>query len=138
MPESRSENARCSSTFWVAGIEACAQKRASTREVARTSLVSRLMVRFVKMNNATTSRPLSGKRNALTSPGRGPPGPVLTRRSILSPRLRLEALEPVEVRPERRGDAHGAGFGLVMLEERGVGPRQRNARGVQRVGVLGA
>src|SRR5262245_5583158 len=131
-----------SETIWrragsvVAGKDACAQKRASTRELLATCRESRVIIPWVKRNTAATSRLPPRKSPSLRSSDRVIRESRLSRSTGGSWRRR-EFLEPIQVGTQRRRDPHRADWGLMVLEQRRVGARQRHAGCVQGVRILG-
>src|SRR5437867_1554747 len=118
-----------------AGNEAVAQNWARTREVVTTSRDSRPIAQWASRNTVSASRLPPRNRPTRTSCEKVTCDPGLRRntgRSGPGPEL----LQPSEVGSQRLGDAHAPARGLVVLEQRGHGPGQRDARGVQRVRVL--
>src|SRR5438105_2865582 len=138
-----SERIASSSGLRAAGNEAWAQRRANTPEVVAISCDMRFAVIVVNTKENTTSAPAPRKtaariiseRDWSCAPSARHRGG--TRRvegsGVTTSLRRAQLLEASEVGPERRRDAHSAGFRLMVLEQRGVGPRQRHAGGIQRM-----
>src|SRR5262249_38923078 len=136
-----------SSKFRVAGKDACAHSRASIPEVVAICCDMRFTVIVVKTKEATTRAPLPMKTAArMISDRDWSRAPSVRQRggsgrasgsSLTPPRGGAGPLDPAEVRRGRGGNAHAARLGLMVLEERREGARQRHPRGVQRVRNLG-